>query len=321
MPRIRTLKPEFWDSPSTGQADLAPRLAFMAMWNWADDSGRGTANLKNLEAFCFPHDTITELPRKGCGNSADGRGGWRNFAEVCGEVAEAYGVVFYRVKGRDYYWIPSFADHQSRDFRKSSRYPTAEEGYILDIARGVAASETPDKAPHSEASADSRGNSADSRVILPAGTGEQRNRGTGIVGESGDSPDDTPPPNKNDRDDILEVIEYLDQKMLEYDPEARTPSRTVGNLDAARLLLDKDGRTTDQVKAAIDYSQDSEFWRPNIRSMTKLRDKYETLRAQAISKKNGTRKEPAPTGSLLADDERLRKAYERPDYLTATDHL
>lgn len=136
MARMRTLKPEFWDSPSTAQADLAVRLTFLAMWNWADDSGHGTGNLKELEAFAFPNDEVTELPRKSSGNSAGSSGTWRDFSEICGEVAEAYGVVFYRVNGRPYYSIPSFRKHQSKDFREKSRYPKVDEGEIFDVTTG-----------------------------------------------------------------------------------------------------------------------------------------------------------------------------------------
>lgn len=51
--------------------------------------------------------------------------------------------------------------------------------------------------------------------------------------------------------------------------------------DAARLMLDKDDRTEQQIHAAIDWCQDSDFWRANILSMPKLREKFETLRLQA----------------------------------------
>jgi hypothetical protein len=39
VPRIRSIKPEFWDSPSTASASVRVRLLFIAMWNWADDHG------------------------------------------------------------------------------------------------------------------------------------------------------------------------------------------------------------------------------------------------------------------------------------------
>lgn len=137
MPRIRNIKPEFWDSPSTARADLAVRLTFIALWNWADDSGHGTANVKELEAFCFPNDDVRELPRRVSGDSARTSGAvWPNFAEVLHEVAEAYGVIFYEVRGRHYYEIPSFKDHQAKHFRAQSKHPPASEGRKLDIRSG-----------------------------------------------------------------------------------------------------------------------------------------------------------------------------------------
>ena len=68
MPRIRSIKPEFWDSPSTASASLRVRLLFIAMWNWADDHGRGTANASQVLSFAFPNDAelqslVAEAPR------------------------------------------------------------------------------------------------------------------------------------------------------------------------------------------------------------------------------------------------------------------
>lgn len=57
---------------------------------------------------------------------------------------------------------------------------------------------------------------------------------------------------------------------------------TIGKkwLDAARLLLDADKRDFDEAMELIDWCQDSTFWRSNIKSMTKFRDQYDTLRLQ-----------------------------------------
>ena len=179
MARIRTLKPEFWDSPSTAQADLAVRLTFMAMWNWADDSGHGTANLKELEAFCWPNDDVRDLPRGGSGGSrGKSAHGWRNFAEICGEVAEVYGVTFYRVSGRPYYEITNFKKHQSKDYRKESRYPLPDEGEIFDVTSGNAISGASASDASDGPSGGSRGKSAAVAGDSGIGTGEQRNRGT-----------------------------------------------------------------------------------------------------------------------------------------------
>jgi len=59
--------------------------------------------------------------------------------------------------------------------------------------------------------------------------------------------------------------------------------------DAARLMLDRDGRTEQQVHAAIDWCQDDEFWRSNILSMPKLREKYDQLSLQAQRRPASTR--------------------------------
>jgi hypothetical protein len=81
-------------------------------------------------------------------------------------------------------------------------------------------------------------------------------------------------------------------KLLADGVEANTGERPRitkrGWLDPTRLLLDRDGYTAEQVEALITWSQASEFWRSNILSMSKLRDKRLTLIAQA--KRDGPRR-------------------------------
>ena len=277
MARMRTLKPEFWDSPSTAQADLAVRLTFLAMWNWADDSGHGTANLKELEAFAFPNDEVTELPRRSSGNSAHSAGTWRNFSEILGEVAEAYGVVFYRVNGRPYYSIPSFRKHQSKDFREKSRYPKVHEGEIFDVTTGNAITDTPkdqpQNEPYSQPSADTSGNSAHSSGESGLVIGEQGNRGIGEQGNVSDSADAEPRP------DVDAILDRIDKHCDDHD--FKRPNRTKQNISAARLLIDKDEYTVEQVIWIMDWVSQSGFWAPNIRSAAKLREKFDQLKGQA----------------------------------------
>lgn len=149
MPRIRTIKPEFWDSPSVASASPWARLLFIAMWNWADDHGRGTANLKELEGFAFPNDAAF----------TDRSGNTVHFRALVAEVADAFGVVFYTVRGRPYYEIPSWDDHQRNERRsKESKHPSPQvEGAVAEIP--CKRTET----PHTSGT----------------GTGEQGNRGTG----------------------------------------------------------------------------------------------------------------------------------------------
>src|ERR1051326_3955480 len=118
MARIRTIKPEFWSSPDTARLDDPwARLLFIAMWNWADDNGRRTANPKELAGFAFPNDDGI--------SSADIR-------RMLGGIRRAFGVILYEVGGRPYYAIPSWELHQKIDRRSTGRYPTPEEGSNWD---------------------------------------------------------------------------------------------------------------------------------------------------------------------------------------------
>lgn len=81
------------------------------------------------------------------------------------------------------------------------------------------------------------------------------------------------------RPDMAEILDHLDHELEANN--LKKPNRVQSNIRAARLLLDRDGHTVDEVKSIISFAQSSEFWMPNIRSMSKLREKYDTLQAQA----------------------------------------
>ena len=158
MARIRSIKPEFWASPSVARASAVSRLAFIAMWNWADDHGRGTANLKELEGFIFPNDDVAELSS---GNTA-------HFRDVVQEVATCFDVLFYEADGRPFYAIPTWDDHQRNERRSSSsKHPDPTDIPAFSwLGAEIPSQDTVN--PN----------------ISGTGTGEQGNRGTGEQGNS-----------------------------------------------------------------------------------------------------------------------------------------
>ena len=163
MARIRTIKPEFWDSPSTAQASPWARLLYIAMWNWADDYGRGTANLKELEGFAFPNDDTF----------ADRDGNTATFRRIVTEVSDCFGVVFYEVDGRPYYAIPTWEQHQRSEKRaKESRHP----------APPAESAVTPSQSESDGNTATFRHGATEIPRTSGPGTGEQGNRGTGEQG-------------------------------------------------------------------------------------------------------------------------------------------
>ena len=111
MARIRTIKPEFWDSPGTAQASFRARLFFIAMWNWADDWGVGLATPKPLIGFAFPNDDQI--------STAD-------FPSLAKEVEKCFDVHFYTVDGRRYYSIPSWDIHQRTERKAKRLNPTPD---------------------------------------------------------------------------------------------------------------------------------------------------------------------------------------------------
>jgi len=86
-------------------------------------------------------------------------------------------------------------------------------------------------------------------------------------------------PNGIPRPEVDGLLDLLDA-CLEQNG-FKKPSRTKKNADAARLLLDKDGYKVDQVAWMIRWATSDEFWRTNILSMSKLREKFDQLKAKA----------------------------------------
>lgn len=55
MPRIRTIKPEYWtDDKIVDLPDPLTKLLFIGMWNFADDDGYIEASVRRLKRLIFP---------------------------------------------------------------------------------------------------------------------------------------------------------------------------------------------------------------------------------------------------------------------------
>jgi hypothetical protein len=82
-------------------------------------------------------------------------------------------------------------------------------------------------------------------------------------------------PDEPTRDDVERLCERLADHVETN--TGRRPRITKGWRESARLLIDRDKRTEGQVRWIIDWCQADEFWRSNILSMPKLRDKFDQL--------------------------------------------
>ncbi len=138
MPRIRTIKPDFFTSPDTAKADFPTRIFYAAMWCWADDFGVGETNLNGLLGHAFPDSDEFSA---------------QDVRQFCANVAQHFGVTFYTVRGRHYFAIPSWEKHQKTERREDRRkHPAPSDPDALpdlrfqpgadsapDVARGIGA--------------------------------------------------------------------------------------------------------------------------------------------------------------------------------------
>ncbi|MCS4277382.1 hypothetical protein M2390_002588 [Mycetocola sp. BIGb0189] len=81
------------------------------------------------------------------------------------------------------------------------------------------------------------------------------------------------------RDDVQNLCELLADLMVANGD--KRPTITDRWLDSARLMLDKDGRELEPAIRLLRWTLADDFWRVNIRSMPKFREKYDQLRAAA----------------------------------------
>lgn len=124
-----------------------------------------------------------------------------------------------------------------------------------------------------------------------------------------------------DDDDRPEVTSLLDVLAAEIDKNGLTaPRSTKKNRNAARLLIDRDGWSPQQIEWLIRWCQGHEFWHTNILSMSKFRAQFDQMRAQALAdwrKTNGQQRQR--TASVT--ESKMRTRYSKPEGEPTFGHL
>ena len=108
--RIRSIKPEFWESESLGRVSREARLLFIGLFSCCDDHGRARASSRLLASRLFPYDDdalkklpswIAELQKEGC-------------------------IRIYKANDETYLDIPKWLNHQKIDKPSASKLPPFE---------------------------------------------------------------------------------------------------------------------------------------------------------------------------------------------------
>jgi hypothetical protein len=80
------------------------------------------------------------------------------------------------------------------------------------------------------------------------------------------------------RPDVSRICELL-ADLIEGNGSKR-PNIGKGWIDSARLMIDTDKRPLAEIVSLMTWAQGNTFWRGNILSMPKMREKYDTIRLQ-----------------------------------------
>jgi hypothetical protein len=94
--RIRTIRPEFWESPQVGSLCTSARLTFIGLWNLADREGRLKDRPEHIAIKLFPYDRLKPA----------------RLDAWLGELTRAGLIVRYRHGGERYIAIPTWRRHQ-----------------------------------------------------------------------------------------------------------------------------------------------------------------------------------------------------------------
>ena len=116
--RIRSIKPEFWESESLGRVSREARLLFIGLFSCCDDHGKARASSRLLASRLYPYDEdafkklpqwMAELQKEGC-------------------------VRLYVAAGESYLDIPKWANHQKIDKPSASKFPSFDD--VREGSRG-----------------------------------------------------------------------------------------------------------------------------------------------------------------------------------------
>ncbi len=186
----------------------------------------------------------------------------RSPEDVHGDIValtEASLIAHYILSERSYLVVCGWREHQKINRPTPTSIPGPESGQIVPLTCG------------NEDSLRAHGGLTESSL----------REGKGKEGKGRES---EPPPR---RIDVERLLEALVAGLTANDVKPTITDRWRNDL---RLILDKDGREMNEAISVIKFATTDKFWKSNILSASKLREKYDTLRLQMP--KNATYRRP-----------------------------
>jgi uncharacterized phage protein (TIGR02220 family) len=212
--RIRSIKPEFWESECIGRVTRDARLLLVGLFTCCDDTGRTRASARLLASRIFPYDddALRKLPT------------WLS------ELEREKCIRLYVVEGETYLDVPQWALWQKIDRPTPSKLPGFDEA--REGSRGLARAREDSRGlarvlaappPHEESIARAREGShspptpgettreASRNVALDQGSGI-RDQGSGNGKGSAEGALPPAPPPEEGRDVAVAILDHLNRE-------------------------------------------------------------------------------------------------------------
>jgi hypothetical protein len=203
--------------------------------------------------------------------------------------------------GPDVYVIHDYLEHQRSSAEVADlRAKRSAAGQRGGKRSGESRRASSEAEANREASASAKAKQAGSKTEPETETEtEVKEKTSRTPAESADAPA---------RHDVERVCKHL-ATVIENGGDKR-PRVTAKWRTDMRRLLDIDGITPDQAIAAIDWAHASDFWQAHILSPIKLREKYPTLRRQALAEQRKSAPAGPPTAPRTMTDEEKKRALQ-----------
>lgn len=127
MPRIRSIKPDFFTSLTIADLTYEQRLTFIGLWTHVDDEGRCVDDARLIKAALWPLDDRT---------AAD-------VEKDLGALSESSLILRYTLNQKRYLSVRSWSEHQKINRPTPSKLPPPPDGPIPDLTCTDEDSSTP----------------------------------------------------------------------------------------------------------------------------------------------------------------------------------
>lgn len=248
MARKRMIDPGFWTDEKLGSVPPLARLLFMGLISNSDDEGILPGHPALIKSQIFPYDIEVTVSM---------------VTEWLDLLSDLNIIIAYTVDNQTYIQVKNFLKHQTINKAQKSKYPKPE-------------------ITGNEGSQDNYG-STTAPLREDYRLKEEKRREENIREEKRKSESDT---TYSDDSIPITLSKLLFSLKAEHIPKAKEPNyqKWAEHIDKMHRI---DGITFEEIEELIRWCQQDSFWKSNILSTQKLREKYEQLyAAKERDKKN-----------------------------------